>query len=190
MSKHKEKRSFGVIWQRGAKEDGQTVLRGYAAVFNQLSDNLGGFRERIEPGAFAKTLRVADIKALWNHNVDYVLGRNKVGTLRLWEDKRGLAFEIFPPPTQWARDAVASIERGDVNQMSFGFAPVRDRWEDEPPQGVIRTLLEVTLFDVSPATFAAYPQTSVAVRSKVSELQRKKMYLKRLQLLDALAWLP
>ena len=142
------------------------VIRGHAAVFNQLSEDLGGFREQIAPGAFADAIKLDDVRALWNHNADYVLGRNLSGTLTLAEDARGLAIEIDPPDTQWARDLLISMERGDVNQMSFGFSlrPNGQDWAKDDAGQVIRTLKRVRLFDVSPVTYPAYPQTDVAVR--------------------------
>lgn len=149
-------------------EDGQKKIEGYAAVFNQLSEDLGGFREMIKPGAFTKTLKTADVRALWDHNADFPLGRLKAGTLDLSEDSKGLKFTIVPPDTQYARDLLVSIERGDVDQMSFGFFTVTDEWNQQDKE-YIRTLIEVELFDVSPVTFPAYPQTSAAVRSKLEE---------------------
>lgn len=145
-------------------EKGLRKIVGYAAVFNALSDDLGGFREKIDPGAFAKTIVADDIRALKNHNSDYVLGRNTKKTLILSEDQRGLKIEIIPPDAQWARDLMVSIDRGDIDQMSFGFRTIAHRWEGEG-NDEIRTLMEVKLFDVSPVTFPAYPDTEVALRS-------------------------
>lgn len=159
-----ERRSFPVREMRAS--DGDTPqISGYAAVFNELSENLGGFYERIERGAFAKTIDSSDVRALWNHDSNYPLGRTRAGTLALSEDETGLAFKIDPPDTSYARDLIVSMRRGDIDQMSFGFLTVRDRWEQIGGQ-VIRTLLEVELFDVSPVTYPAYPTTSAAVRSK------------------------
>jgi HK97 family phage prohead protease len=143
------------------------ILRGYAAVFNQLSEDLGGFREQIAPGAFADAIKTDDVRALWNHNADYVLGRNRSGTLNLFEDARGLGIEIEPPDTQWARDLLVSMEREDINQMSFGFSlrPNGQNWAKDDSGQVVRTLTRVRLFDVSPVTYPAYTQTDVAVRS-------------------------
>lgn len=140
-------------------------IAGHAAKFDQLSEDLGGFQERIAPGAFAKTIQSSDIRALWNHDANIVLGRNKSGTLRLSEDSAGLFYECDAPDTQLVRDMVlAPIERGDVNQCSFGFYTINDKWTKV--DGVwVRTLLEVELLDVSPVTYPAYPQTDVAVRS-------------------------
>jgi HK97 family phage prohead protease len=152
--------------------DSGAHIRGYAAVFNSLSEPLGLWgppvREKIRPGAFSKTLREADIRALWNHDPSYVLGRNKAATLSLAEDARGLAVDVTPPETQWARDLAVSMRRGDVNQMSFGFQVVRDEWEKGHDavgaENVTRTLVEVKLFDVSVVTFPAYPTTSAGMR--------------------------
>lgn len=144
--------------------DDKKKIRGYAAVFNQWSEDLGGFREKIRQGAFAKTIKEADVRALFNHDPNYVLGRNKAGTLSLSEDDKGLAIEVDPPDTQWARDLLVSIDRGDINQMSFGFSTIKDEWAGKDGD-TTRELVEVKLYDVSPVTYPAYPQTSVGVRS-------------------------
>ena len=166
---NRERRTFEIPELRIADEGDGPRVTGYAAVFDQWSENLGGFREKIEPGAFAGAVG-GDVRALWNHNADYVLGRTASGTLRLSEDDHGLAFEVDPPDAQWARDALATMRRGDVNQMSFGFETVRDHWEQGEDGEAKRTLLEVRLHDVSPVTFPAYPQTNAQVRARVEEL--------------------
>lgn len=149
------------------ESDGEArTIRGYAAVFDSLSSPLMGFREVIRKGAFKKTIKDGDIRALWNHDPNYVLGRKSARTLRLDEDEKGLHSRIFPPDTQWARDLMHSIERGDVSQMSFGFRVVKDNWLPAGQDGLpVRELLSVQLFDVSPVTFPAYPQTEVHVRA-------------------------
>jgi len=163
MEKDKEERAYKVEMR---VEDGdEPKITGHAAVFNKLSVDLMGFREKVAPGAFAESIEKSDIRALWNHNPDYVLGRNKSGTLKLEEDKKGLAIEILPPDTQWARDLMETIKRGDVDQMSFAFKTIKDSWENQDKKESIRTLEEVELFDVSPVTYPAYPQTDVKVRS-------------------------
>ena len=145
------------------------TITGYAAVFNALSDNLGGFREKINPGAFTRSIETSDIRALFDHDSKYVLGRNRAGTLALAEDERGLRVEITPPATTWADDLMTTMRRGDINQMSFGFYTRADEWDKQadPP---IRTLKDVELFDVSIVTYPAYPQTSAEARSIVASL--------------------
>ena len=161
----KELRSFALNEFRVDSAEGSAPkIYGHAAIFNSLSEDLGGFREQIAPGAFAKTLDSADIRALFNHDSNIVLGRNKSGTLRLKEDETGLAIEIDPPDTQAARDLIVSMKRGDISQMSFGFRIVKDKLEKRGGEWV-RTLLDVNLFDVSPVTYPAYVMTDVSIRS-------------------------
>jgi HK97 family phage prohead protease len=168
-------------WRVMRDEGEPTKIVGHAAVFDKLSDSIMGFREKIAPGAFARSIKKkADVRALWNHDPNYVLGRTKSKTLKLKEDDVGLAIEIMPPDTQWANDLVTTIERGDVDQMSFGFVVVKESWEENVKKGEsTRTLEEVDLYDVSPVTFPAYPQTDVAVRAKEILEQRANELLER-----------
>ncbi len=164
-----ERRHFNVEGLKvETRADGKRTLSGHAAVFNVLSENLGGFRETIKPGAFATALTRDDIRALFNHDPNFVLGRNRAGTLRLTEDERGLAIECDAPSTPTIGDLViAPIERGDISQMSFGFSvmPGGQDWAEDEDGMMIRTITEVKLFDVSPVTFPAYTATDIAVRS-------------------------
>lgn len=157
---------FGEELRAIEESDGEPKIEGYPAMFDKYSEDLGGFVEKIAPGAFSKTLKNgADVRALWNHDQNYVLGRTKSGTVKLIQDKKGLYMTNRPPDTQWANDLMVSIGREDVTQMSFGFWVVEEEWlnrKDKPP---VRTLKEVELVDVSVVTFPAYPDTSVAVRS-------------------------
>jgi len=134
---------------------------------------MGMFREVIEPGFFDPVMN-NDVRALWNHDNNYVLGRTKSGTLKLSVDNTGLRYEITPPDTQYARDLMQSIQRGDVDSSSFQFMVNEDSWEDKPQDGglPIRHLRQCAeLIDVSPVTFPAYPQTSASVRSKIMQIQ-------------------
>lgn len=152
-----------------AAADKPAVILGHAALFNTPSLFMG-FREIIEPGAFADSL-TGDVRALWQHDTARVLGRTKAGTLRLWEDDQGLAFELNPPDTQDGRDAVTLIERGDVDQMSFGFnvPPGGDSWAEDADGIPLRKLRTVSLMEISPVTWAAYPQTGVGVMRSAPE---------------------
>jgi HK97 family phage prohead protease len=155
------------------REDGKPELSGHIAVFNQLSVDFGGWRERVAPGAFAETIKLHDIRALWNHIDDLVLGRNKAGTLDLEEDEVGLKFRNDPPDTTWFKDRMVSIERKDVTGCSFGFFTDEDEWGSMPDGARVRTLKKCTLVEVSPGvTFPAYPQTDVAVRSMEAWVKR------------------
>ena len=161
---------------RAVKEDGQpTKLEGYAAVFDQPSEDLGGFTEVIKPGAFSRTLKEGcDVRALFNHDPSMVLGRTKdggkTGTLRLSEDETGLRFSVDMPDTQVARDLMTLVERGDISQCSFGFSVREQNWNSSKDADgdtrEIREIMDCDLFDVSAVTYPAYPQTSVEARSK------------------------
>lgn len=159
----------GVVVTRSKDTNGNDIAKisGYAAKFNSESEDLGGFREIIQPGAFKNALLKSDTRALFNHDSSMVLGRMSAGTMTLKEDNTGLFMEVTPPDTQFARDLLVSIERGDIKEQSFGFTVKTDSWEEDRETGkTVRTLIEINeLFDVSPVTFPAYPDTTVAKRS-------------------------
>jgi HK97 family phage prohead protease len=151
---------------RAKRSDAGITLTGYAAKYNAMSDDLGGFREIIKPGAFRRAVEEKqDVRLLFNHESDNILARTKSGTMTLEDDAVGLRFEAKLPDTQLARDLATSVERGDIDGMSFGFKTVRDEWEFKTG-GEIRHLLDVDLFDIGPVTFPAYPDTDVAKRSQ------------------------
>ncbi|AZF90292.1 MAG: prohead protease [Phage 5P_3] len=154
--------------RKAEKEADMPHIVGYAAVWNTWSEDLGGFKERFAPHAFAKSLTKADVRALWNHDPNYVLGRRGSQTLDLNEDEDGLAFDVLPPDTSWARDLVVTMQRGDVNQMSFGFRAVADSWEQPDDSGdklYRRTVLDADLYDVSVVTFPAYHASEAHLRA-------------------------
>jgi HK97 family phage prohead protease len=164
--KKTERRTFTVrdIEARQA-EDGTMRMAGYAAVFNEASLPLP-FIEKIAPGAFTKTLQeTPDVRLLANHE-GLPMARTKNGTMRLYEDERGLYFEAELANTQEARDLYTLVERGDVDQMSFAFRVIRQNWSKDRTE---RTLTEVSLADgdVSIVTYPAYPATSVEAREAI-----------------------
>ena len=172
MSEDREIRINGEL--RFAQTEGEAPkIVGYAARFNQLSDVLGNFREQILPGFF-DGIEADDVRALFNHDPNYVLGRSTAGTLKLAQDSEGLAVEIIPPDTTWARDLMKSIQRGDVTQMSFAFTVAEngDKWEKVDGNWIRTLIRKGHVYDVSPVTYPAYPQTSAAVRSKLETLQQ------------------
>lgn len=145
------------------------TISGYAAMFNEETVIAGLFREQIAPGAFAEAVKNDDVRALFNHDSNIVLGRTKSGTLTLREDDKGLFYDVTPPNTQAANDVRELIQRGDVSGSSFGFTVEEESWK-EPERGTrdlpLRTIRKASLFDVSPVTFPAYEATSVSARSK------------------------
>ena len=163
-----ERRAYPVELRVTKGEDGP-MIEGYAAVFDVWSEDLGGFRERVRPGAFGASLVDADVRALWNHEPLYVLGRQRSGTLKVWEDEHGLRFQVRPPEAGWAEDLLASMRRKDVDQCSFGFRVIEDDWSVQG-NTLQRDLLAVDLFDVSVVTYPAYPQTSAQVRARLADL--------------------
>lgn len=160
-----ERRAFEVKELRVERAEGRAPkIGGYAAVFGSESVDLGGFTERIAPGAFSGSL-TKDVVALVNHNPDKPLARTTAGTLKLVEDERGLAFEAQLTDTSHARDVVADIEAGNIKGMSFGFRTLNDAWAKVGQGRWLRTLLDVELLDVSPVTYPAYPSTEVGLRA-------------------------
>ncbi len=157
-----ETRNFEAEFELRADGDGMTFV-GYAAKFNSPSEDLGGFVETIEPGAFRRSLRSRnDVKLLVNHDTGRVLASSRSGTLRLQEDEVGLRVEASLPNTSDGRDMAELLKRGDLNKMSFGFAVQKDSWNNEMTE---RTLKSVRLFEVSIVAFPAYAATEAMVRS-------------------------
>lgn len=161
----KEKRKAKEL--RAIASDGGSPKKivGYAAVFDKPSEDMG-FIEYVRQGAFKKAISKSDARALFNHDTDTLpLGRQSAGTLILREDENGLFYEITPPDTQSARDLMTSIERGDVKESSYGFTVSIDEWDFSNKDMIKRTIIEVDeIFDVSPVVFAAFNDTSVALR--------------------------
>jgi HK97 family phage prohead protease len=167
----------GQVELRAASENENPKVRGYAAVYNRESENLGSenyqFREIIEPGAFDDVLK-DDVRALLNHDPNFILARSKngEGTLTIGTDETGLYYEFDAPDTQAGRDLIESLRRGDIDQSSFSFTVSKEgqTWEEKQegdgPTFIRRTIQKVArLFDVSPVTYPAYPDATVALRS-------------------------
>ena len=163
-----ERKAFECLELR-AEGEGESLpdLIGHAAVFNietEINGFFGGFREKIAPGAFKRTLSEgADVRALFNHDPSMILGRTKAGTVELSEDSTGLLTRISPPDTQLGRDVTELIRRGDITQMSFGFIVRKEEVEEEEDQMPLRTVLDADLFDVSPVTFPAFEETDIEI---------------------------
>ncbi|HDX9508905.1 HK97 family phage prohead protease [Bacillus cereus] len=185
MAKTKETRTFDItkLSTRDATEEQPSKITGYAAVFNSKTTIGGWFDEVIEPGAFARSLSEnGDIRALFNHNWDNVLGRTKSGTLRLEEDEKGLKFEIELPNTSVGRDLAESMSRGDINQCSFGFWITEENW-DYNVEPALRTIKEVELYEISVVSIPAYDDTEVSlVRSKEigKEIEQRMKMIKQI----------
>ena len=150
----------------------------YAALFDSLSDDLGGFRERIGRRAFTKSLQEREVRALINHDPNMILGRTSKDTLKVHVDLRGLRAESSIPETSYASDLIVNIENGNIGGGSFMFATQRESWdmeEIEEQEILVRTIHEARLYDVSLVTFPAYPATegTTALRSVAEEWRQK-----------------
>lgn len=153
----------------------QPKIRGLAAVYGARSRDLGGFTEVIEPGAFdhlidrRRSTAAEDVVALFNHDASHLLGRTAAGTLSLWSDSRGLWYEIDPiPNTTLGRDLLEHLRLGNVRGSSFAFTvdEAGQRYDRAEDGAITRHITRVSgLFDVSPCTTPAYPDTTAAVRS-------------------------
>ena len=145
------------------------ILQGYALRYNSFSEDLGGFKEVLKPGAFAESLKTADVRALIDHKSELLLGRTSSGTLKLADDEDGLAFEDDLPDVSYARDLKVTVGRGDKDGMSFGFYCLEAEWSafpgDEDTGLVLRTIVRAEIFEISCVTFPAYTETSAAMRS-------------------------
>ncbi|HDR4450756.1 HK97 family phage prohead protease [Bacillus cereus] len=185
MAKTKETRTFDItkLNTRDATEEQPSLITGYAAVFNSKTSIGGWFDEIIAPGAFARALSEnGDIRALFNHNWDNVLGRTKSGTLRLEEDGRGLKFEVELPNTSTGRDLAESMSRGDINQCSFGFWVTEEDW-DYNVEPALRTVKEVELYEISVVSIPAYDDTEASlVRGKEigKEVEQRMKMIKQI----------
>lgn len=154
---------------RAVGEGAEERLAGVGVRYGSPSVDLGGFVERFAAGAFDESLATDDIRVQWQHDPRYVFGRVRAGTATVESRDGALRYEATPPNAQWARDAMESIRRGDVDQNSFAFVVPEPRGQNEKWERVdgqyIRTVKKARLIEVGPQTNPAYQDTSVAVRS-------------------------
>lgn len=164
-------------------ENDEIRLTGLAVAYNSLSEDLGGFRERVLPGVFKATLETnSEVKALVGHDSTKVIGSRHAKTLILRDGDDGLRVSIKLPRTTYAADLAESVRRGDQGKMSFGFAVRSDNWHKENGD-VIRDLVAADLYEVSAVAWPAYQQTSidVAKRSMQQWMEQES---------EAVSWLP
>jgi uncharacterized protein len=184
MSKREVLTKFEITRQAETQDD--YTLEGYFALYENETELFDGIFEIITKGAFDNTLG-NDIRALWNHNTQYVLGRNKSGTLELKTDDKGLFGVVKLPKTQYAQDLYTLVQRGDVDQASFGFNILAEDLEELADGGYRWRLNEVDLHEISVVTFPAYENTSVQARARqVEELQQRKIDTRKADLIKRL----
>lgn len=170
-----EKRILNLKSMEKREQDGKIYLQGYFARYNEPYEVCSGWVETISPGSFSRYLSTdGDVKALWNHNHDLVLGSRSNGTLLLEERDEGLFGTVeINQNDRAAMDAYARIERGDVSGCSFGFDCQVDQFTDE--DGTFRTVIREVfpLYEVSPCVFPAYESTSIEAREKLDAMKRQ-----------------
>jgi uncharacterized protein len=163
---------------RAAGSDNTPRVEGYAATFGAVAD-LGNFREVIQRGAFKRTLANGDdIVLLFNHDANMLLGRKSAGTLQVEEDDKGLRFSCALPETSVAKDVYANLRAGNLRECSFGFyvnGQEGEEWTRTADGTPLRTLKDVTLFDVSVVVNPAYPNTSAAARNVIAASVEARM---------------
>jgi uncharacterized protein len=172
--------TFEVTRQAENPED--FVVEGYFALYESETELFDGIYEIITRGAFDSTLG-NDVRALWNHNSQYVLGRSKSGTLNLQTDEKGLFGTIRMPKTQYAQDLYELVKRGDVDQCSFGFNILAETVEELASGAYRWRINDIDLHEVSVVTFPAYENTSVQARAnEVEKLKARKLDTKKTEL--------
>ncbi|MEU8791554.1 HK97 family phage prohead protease [Streptomyces sp. NPDC048643] len=170
MTETRERRiAVGHLEER-ASDDGRISMRGYAYRFNELSHDLGGFRERIVPGAGGPSLRQNDVYATFNHDTASLLGRTSSGTLRVGEDREGGWYEIDLPDTTVGRDVAELLKRGDLQGSSFTFRVLdggqRRADDDDTETGLpVREITAMDVVELGPVVNPAYPTTQASLRS-------------------------
>lgn len=158
------------------RADGPVRIRGIAPPWNSWSHDLGGFRERFMPGAFTKFLSrtptdqrgKADVIAAWNHDESRILGRTTNGTLELRETERGLEYSATPPEGTATTNEVLAYIRGKYifgSSFAFSTSPGGETFDTDPSGKITRTITEAALYDVSPVARAAYPSSTLGLRS-------------------------
>jgi len=181
--KKQEIRTFNIknLETRDTDGNGGRIVTGYAAVFNSPTRLWEELDEVIAPGAFATAISDSDVRCLFDHDWGKVLGRTKSGTLKLEEDDHGLRFEVELPKTSVADDLIESMNRGDINQCSFGFWPTKESF-DYSATPVVRTIEEVELYEVSIVSLPAYEDTEATLSR--SKSQMKAEFEKRKKLIN------
>lgn len=166
---------FSSEFKTRAEPDGGKYIEGYFAVFNQRTELWPGMFEEIAPEAFDNSLKNNDIRCLFNHNSDVVLGRAGNKTLDLRTDAHGLYGVVkVNENDKQAMDIYARVERGDINGCSFGFWPLKEEYSDLGSGATLSRVMEADTCEVSVCPFPAYPQTEIQARKKDFENSREQ----------------
>ncbi|XCY62358.1 HK97 family phage prohead protease [Streptococcus iniae] len=159
---------------REEQESGDLILSGYFIKFDEETELWPGYFEVIKREGVEKAIHGADIRALFNHDHSLVLGRTGNETVTLGVDDIGLFGDIVINKNDpQAVGAYARVQRGDVIGCSFGFMPIKINTEERDDGSYLDTILELEIFEVSPCTFPAYPQTEIVARQRDFESQQR-----------------
>jgi HK97 family phage prohead protease len=177
LNKRDLKTKFNIT--RDSETPEERIIEGYFALYESETELWKDSFEIITKGAFDNTLN-NDIRALWNHNTQYVLGRSKNGSLELKADEKGLFGIIKLPNTQYAEDLHELVKRGDIDQCSFGFNILDEDLEELASGGYRWRINEIDLHEISVVTFPAYENTTVQARTKqIEEIEQRKLQEKK-----------
>lgn len=146
-----------------ADPDQPERIAGHFIVFNQWAQISSWFREMVKDFACDRSIREDEILSCYNHNPDFVLGNNRSGTLSITKDGVGIYAEAVPPDADWARGLLDTVKRGDVHGGSFWFSVNKDLWGTDNGMD-FREIHDVTIYELGPVAFPAYPQTDAGVR--------------------------
>lgn len=179
-----DKRYLNIHDLRTSDEDNNPVIEGYFAVFGDIYEVWDGATESIAPGAFDESIS-GDVRSLYNHNDDLVLGRTSAGTMELRQDSHGLwgRVKINTNDTE-AMNAYERIKRGDITGCSFGFNIAEETTEVRDDGTVHWTIMKVNpLYEISPCTFPAYEATHVSARKKnLDDIAKRKLELRKIEI--------
>lgn len=158
------------------QENDERFIEGYFIRFNEETELWDGVFEEVAPEAVDDSLKNNDIRCLFNHDTNIVLGRTGNGTLELRKDEKGLFGRVkINPNDKQALDIYARIERGDINACSFGFNVINEEIQSRDDGTVKFILKKIDLHEVSPVTFPAYPTTSIEARKKDLEQHKQRL---------------
>jgi len=164
---------------RAEQDETENVIEGYFALYEQETELFKNTYEIISRGAFDNTIK-NDVRALWNHNTQFVLGRSKNGSLQLRADEKGLFGTIKLPKTQYAEDLYELVKRGDIDQASFGFNILDEDLEELSNGGYRWRMKDIDLHEISVVTFPAYENTTVHARSRqIEQIETRKLQEKK-----------
>lgn len=180
-------RSIPTKFETRDSDNGEKIIEGYFAVFNSNYEITPDMSESIDPHAFDSSIN-SDVRVLINHNTDLVVGRTTAGTAKLSIDDHGLYCRVVVNEADTdAMNAYARVQRGDVNQCSFGCYITRQDTARREDGGMHFTIKDMDLFEVSICTFPAYQQTSISARSADAEdFKKREIELVKAQLRDKL----